>query len=586
MYLPFPAEIFCKGRHDRFFKGVTPVDLQKPVYQIQLLIILGGVKMSKIAKRLASWVLVTGIAITSLVGCTKDSTKETGNSTADAQSTDQGPVKIDWLAYQTLAEPDPNSYIAQVIEKKFNAKFNYWFIDDSKWDDVLNVKLASGEMPDVMLIKDRNNIPKYVNQGVLAEIPDSSIQKTAPNYVKMANKYDPTGMIFNATKYNGKNYGFTTIGLNGSYPNVVIWRSDWLKNVGISKVPETLTEYEAAIYKFRNEDPDKNGKKDTYGISNTAFGGVFGAYGIRQPVDFPTTNAKDAKVMLKDGKIVYNAIQPEAKEALATLQKWYKDGVIDPEFVTGEHTSGYWATSQAFINGKIGVTGLGQFYHYTTPLYDGDKGSVNYLELQKANPNAAMEPGKAPVGPTGKSGTTASGVLATSFGITAKGAKNARIVDTALKMLDAVYSDDKDYAVLNTYGQKDIDYVINKDGIYTAPPDKPAGTPAESRKKGILIFTYCATNPDIQKQFNPPSSAYADKYYKFPSYVDPVVPQTDVASKYSETLVKLATEAYIKIISGEKPISYFDDFVKQFRAAGGDEGEKAMTDAYNKMIGK
>lgn len=544
--------------------------------------------MSKMAKKLVCLALATGITISLLAGCGKGdtgaaATQETGKTTSEAQSTVEEPVKIDWLAYQTLAEPDPNSEIAQAIEKKFNVKFSYWFVDDAKWDDVLNVKLASGEMPDVMTIRDRNNIPKYVNQGVLAELPLETIEKVAPNYINMAKKYDTSGMLLNAAKYNGKNYGFTSINVDYAYPCPVIWRTDWLKNVGVSKIPESLAEYEAAIYKFRNEDPDKNGKKDTYGISNTSLAAVFGAYGIPEPVSFCYPAARTISTILKDDKIVYAAIQPEAKEALATLQKWYKDGVIDPEFVTGEHTSGYWALSQAFINGKIGLTGLGNFYHYTSPLSEGDLGGAVYQEIMKVNPNAIMEPGKAPVGPTGKSGTgQGNGVIAASAGITTKGAKDPRIVDAALKMLNAIYSDDKEFAIMNTYGKKDVDYTVNKDGVYSSTITQAA----DARKKGILVYTFSTINPDMKKLFNPPLYAYADKYYKFPGYIAPIVPQTDIASKYNETLLKLATEAYVKIISGEKPISYFDDFVKQFKTAGGDEAEKAMTDAYNQMLGK
>ena len=57
------------------------------------------------------------------------------------------------------------------------------------------------------------------------------------------------------------------------------------------------------------------------------------------------------------------------KEALTYLRKWYKDGVIDPEFVTGENKGGYKHLSHAFINGKIGMTSMGNYYHW---VQDGD----------------------------------------------------------------------------------------------------------------------------------------------------------------------------------------------------------------------
>ncbi|MNW22342.1 hypothetical protein D3C71_2237620 [compost metagenome] len=36
-------------------------------------------------------------------------------------------------------------------------------------------------------------------------------------------------------------------------------------------------------------------------------------------------------------------------------------------------------------------------------------------------------------------------------------------------------------------------------------------------------------------------------------------------------LSKLESEAYLKIIYGEKPVEYFDDFVKEWKASGGDQ---------------
>ncbi|MNL86936.1 hypothetical protein D3C87_2158660 [compost metagenome] len=36
-------------------------------------------------------------------------------------------------------------------------------------------------------------------------------------------------------------------------------------------------------------------------------------------------------------------------------------------------------------------------------------------------------------------------------------------------------------------------------------------------------------------------------------------------------LSKLESETYLKIIYGEKPIDYFDEFVKEWKANGGDQ---------------
>ncbi|MFD0717029.1 hypothetical protein [Paenibacillus sp. GCM10027626] len=42
-------------------------------------------------------------------------------------------------------------------------------------------------------------------------------------------------------------------------------RKDWLDNVGIDKLPETLDEYHEVLRRFTFNDPDQNGKNDMYG---------------------------------------------------------------------------------------------------------------------------------------------------------------------------------------------------------------------------------------------------------------------------------------------------------------------------------
>ena len=124
---------------------------------------------------------------------------------------------------------------------------------------------------------------------------------------------------------------------------------DWLRNVGIDKVPETLDELYAALWKFRHEDPDGNGIQDTYGMCPNAqawfkaFGEVFGAYGI-VPHGW----------MLRDGRgRVGRGPGPEVKQILGLLRKWYDDGLIDPDFAIGQIKSSP-MPYQKFVSGKTG----------------------------------------------------------------------------------------------------------------------------------------------------------------------------------------------------------------------------------------
>ncbi|MNM92520.1 hypothetical protein D3C81_1048580 [compost metagenome] len=57
---------------------------------------------------------------------------------------------------------------------------------------------------------------------------------------------------------------------------------------------------------------------------------------------------------------------------------------------------------------------------------------------------------------------------------------------------------------------------------------------------------------------------------------------TPTMKSKGELLKKLATESYLKIIYGEKPIEYFDEFVKQWL----DNGGQKITDEVNEWYSK
>lgn len=173
--------------------------------------------------------------------------------------------KIDWAPYIT----DPVSQDAIMVkfyEDKFNVDFNIWNLDHQNIHEVLNLKFAAGEVPDYMgQGVEISNLPKLVQQGVLLEFDEEVIKKYMPNVYEKAIKLDPNWL--NYAKVDGKIYGLPEMRTVSNYRTTIVWRGDWLKKVGITKTPETLEEFEEAFYKFAKEDPDGNGKNDTYGLS-------------------------------------------------------------------------------------------------------------------------------------------------------------------------------------------------------------------------------------------------------------------------------------------------------------------------------
>ncbi len=219
-------------------------------------------------------------------------------------------------------------------------------------DDALNTLLASGEIPDFMVTGNTSTLLSYYQQGVLASLDEETLRKNMPKYIAgLENSVDMA--LANVTNTeDGKIMGIPRINIFHAYPIAGSIRADWLKAVGVTEMPKTLADLEKIFYAFAKNDPDGNGKNDTYalstpasgyGIHNHVFQTVFGAYGIN-PFYWKE----------EDGKLNLGMLTKEFVEAMKVLGRWYADGLIDPEFVTDLGRASQYDLAAKFSEGRIG----------------------------------------------------------------------------------------------------------------------------------------------------------------------------------------------------------------------------------------
>ena len=292
----------------------------------------------------------------------------------------------------------------------------------------------------------------YADQGLLAELPVESIREAMPEYYAHVESFgDPR--VWKYGEIDGKHMGLPIISPWNVYRRGIAWNAQWLYNVGITKVPETLAEFEEAYLKFRHEDPNRSGSKDTYaftapGDQETAPAGffqeIFGAHGTFA-----------FQWIEKDGELQYGFTDPGTKEALALLADWYAREIIDPEWVTEiSRKDGANDVSWKFANEKIGyVSSLGsddsewdggghlnrkwhtahpehRSYIYTDPDCWPDncsgKGHYSIIAFTEIDPDAHASVtdyhpyvnGEPPIGPRGDAGMSVRGLqpLYVAFG--------------------------------------------------------------------------------------------------------------------------------------------------------------------------
>lgn len=514
---------------------------------------------------LASMLLVS-IAATACSQSPSSSPSESPSSSGPAIPSSDPVMTIDWMQYPVLSTLDANSYAVQYLQKKFNVKLAIHPINYQDYAQKQQVQLSSGDIPDVMFVLSPLDLRKFAAQGILAEVPLETIQEAAPQTKSTLDQFAPQSWYY--TGIDGKNYGLPGTYYNGQFATRVEWRTDLLKKAGIAKIPETIDEFTEAFAALK--------KIGVFGITTAGnsdyalFHMIFGAYGVL-PMQWK----------VKDGKVVNDAVQPEAKQALALLADWYKQGYIDPEFVTGKDLN------QKLIAGKVAS------YTYGNPnSVDPNNPNSDLSAARKINPEAAIELGTPPKGPGGQlswSWGTAGNIWAFGKQLEHQPEKLKKI----LQIIETIRNDEQTYLDLY-WGEKGKhwDYADsnlgNKGGLkFLAPyddPNKAAADGIDGGSKGLNEPFALQSNPAFYEKYSSQDDLEAwkkDNYPRADFFGQPTILPS--AAKIWPELQKLKIDSYMRIIIGEKPIDFFDDFAKQWNDKGGTQLEKEANELYQQM---
>ncbi|MDQ0113280.1 extracellular solute-binding protein [Paenibacillus harenae] len=516
-------------------------------------------------------------------GCTWEWMPPSDNEPLQAPAASGGSrYDISWTMHQNLPVSE-DAEMVRYVEQMFNVDLDFWNLENNKYEALLDMKLAQGSIPDLFRIRQPQDILKYQQQGVLAEISEEMLDKHAPNIMKAIRENAPDYQDYG--KIDGKYYGIPVINPTNIYRIPVVYRKDWLDKLGLP-VPRTLPDFEKVIYAFTNEDPDGNGIKDTHGLSSEGMNVVFGAFGQIVFADQLYFGAKDQR-------LVIGSLQPEMKEALQYLSKWYRDGVIDPEFITGENKGGYKHLSHSFINGTIGMTSMGNYYHW---IQDGDyltwnsngnetpvEATFNVKELTAINPQAQIVFGQPFSGPDGKRGSKAYDMLMSFAAIGADAAKEPGKMETILQILDYVSANpDPDEAASLKYGIQGTHWQWasdSKEDVILLPPYDKTFSYQNTIGTGVGM-TVPLMPTERREKWAATLGLDRDGIYNALTVATPSL------IKYGPELIKLKNKAYISILTGDEPLEYFDAFVKEFMTAGGAQVLQEANDWYSQHAAK
>jgi len=315
------------------------------------------------------WSGVLGAALTvslALSGCgASDNGKDGGGKDSSAKSDNAAAVNktglpivsekltLDMVAPKAALAPDFGSMeLFKRLEKEDNIHINWKNIPDTDYKEKKNLLLASGDLPDAFYAADFSDyeLVTYGKDGTIIPL-EQLIADYAPNLSKLlAERPDIKAAI---TSPDGHIYGLPSFEENelGTNPFFHVINKSWLDKLGLP-MPQTLDDYTNALVAFKTQDPNGNSKPDEIPLSFMHMGwcmdigGLFGAFGMPDNLEHR---------IVRDNKVIFTAIQPEYKEALKYFnEKWYKQGLIDPESFTQE-------APQYLAKGKTSTETLGSF---------------------------------------------------------------------------------------------------------------------------------------------------------------------------------------------------------------------------------
>lgn len=472
------------------------------------------------------------------------------------------PIEIVWANNFSAPEADGN-YVQTEIEKRFNVKITNIKLERWGWKEQFSVYLASDEIPDIFPIDaNETDMATWAKQGILARLDRAEIEANMPNYAAALNDYDPdawtVGMV------DGENWGIPKYWPPGNDGFIPGYNKAWLENIGYSEPPKTLEEFEDVLTKFTKNDPDKNGKNDTYGMSARGklpiqmFTSVFSAHAV-SPYQFKL----DA-----EGHVTWGALTEETRTALKLLNKWYQDGLIDPEFITNDNNE----IQEKFVNQKIGVVDNAGWVNFNP-----DSGYVTKAALEVGITNT---PGVPLTGPNGDAYAFAYGARQAPVLLGAQVEEDEQKRKKIYEILDWVSTSEEGW-LLTVKGQEGVSYDFDENGYPVMSTDENVA----AEKLGYNSFYNPLTHIDISKQ----KYSYDSAMIELRDQIMPgVVPLLDVLgpthmeskAEYWGNLLTLQDTFIIKAIYGEANTD--DDFDK-FKADWLRSGGQAVVDEANKI---
>lgn len=458
---------------------------------------------------------------------------------------------------------------------------NAWVVKGTgeQYEQKMNVVIASNDLPDLMYVN-AQQLKQLVEADLVQDL-GPLLEKYGSPYAKDVMTQDGGNALKSAT-FGGKLLAIPQTGSNIDSTPILWVREDWRQKLNLPE-PKTFDDFLKLAEAFSKQDPDDNGKQDTYGfgVSKELWGGMPGLEGFFNMYGaFPSIWVKG-----DDGALTYGSIQPEVKDALGKLAELYKDGQIDPEFASKDGGK----IAEAATSGKLGMY-FGAMWTPLWPLQDGK------------NQNPDMEWQAYPVPAMGNEAPKVSAAFpVTKYFAVRKGYEHP---EAAIKLLNldlerhwgSMYDPDKyfadkgsiefrKYSIYPEAEPSRRNLTIHQKVVEAFETGDLSKLNVEETDKYNMIKDYLEKGDlggwgwdrvfgkrgsfEVINNYVNNGQVYDNEFYGAP---------TEAMGEKSAALGKMQLETFTKIIMGAANLDAFDKYVSDYKKLGGDDIAKEVNE--------
>ncbi len=536
--------------------------------------------MMRFGNRVAVWMLVFALVIS-----------------CSAAFAEEAPANKAFAAYDevvsvTIARPTIREYDNQGISYDDNLWNDYlmenynidatvaWMVDDTSdaYNQKVSLTIASGELPDVMIVKNLEQVMWMAEEGLLADLTDSYEEYAAPYIQDFYSSYGDRA--FTTATYDGRILALPDL-TSGSNHNMLWIRADWVEKAGL-KMPSTRDELKTTLASFI---ANKLGGEDTVGLAlNVDVAGNYGAIGNIDPI-FATFNAFPRQwVKGEDGQYAYGTISAQTRAALEEMHQWYAEGLLDKQFAS--HTND--DIKEMILGGKCGAIYGPWWYGYELTNMLANDPSANWTCVS------------VPLNAEGKYVTLQQNPHK-EWIVVRKGYEHPEIVWKLTSIYWQRGADERINAISETEGYQAVDmwpiWRMPKDMNYedcvvreameivnALETGETEGLSPE-RKSNYELCLAWLNNHDIAAwpvyatrvvsscEAGNENIQFVDNAYPFP---------TETMNLAWADMETAEDQMMLKIIIGEEGIEFFDQFVEQWKNMGGNDITKEVNAQLNR----